>query len=54
MALVKQERRLRIKRRIRKRVLGTSEKPRMTVFRSNKQIYVQVIDDLKGVTLASA
>ncbi len=54
MALNKQERRQRIHYRIRKVVNGTAERPRMVVFRSNKQIYVQVIDDLKGVTLASA
>ena len=40
--------------RVRKKVSGTAERPRMTVFRSNKQIYVQFIDDLRGVTLASA
>ena len=40
--------------RIRKIVSGTPEQPRMTVFRSNKQIYVQFIDDLAGVTLAAA
>ena len=40
--------------RIRKIVNGTPEQPRMTVFRSNKQIYVQFIDDLAGVTLATA
>lgn len=40
--------------RIRKIVSGTSEHPRMTVFRSNKQIYVQFIDDLAGATLATA
>ena len=40
--------------RIRKIVSGTAERPRMTVFRSNKQIYVQFIDDLAGVTLATA
>ena len=48
------ERRNRIKMRVRKKVSGTAERPRMTVFRSNKQIYVQFIDDLRGVTLASA
>ena len=48
------ERRERIKMRIRKVVSGTSSRPRMTVFRSNKQIYVQFIDDLAGVTLATA
>ena len=40
--------------RIRKIVSGTPEQPRMTVFRSNKQIYVQFVDDLAGVTLATA
>ena len=40
------ERRLRIKRSIRGKVFGTAEKPRMSVFRSNKQISVQVIDDV--------
>ncbi len=48
------ERRARIKMRIRKIVSGTASQPRMTVFRSNKQIYVQFIDDLAGVTLATA
>jgi large subunit ribosomal protein L18 len=54
MALTKIERRIRIKRRIRKVVTGTAEKPRMSVFRSNSQIYVQLIDDAAGVTLLSA
>lgn len=40
--------------RIRKNVAGTADKPRLNVFRSNKQIYVQIIDDVKGVTLCSA
>ncbi|MDE5646976.1 MAG: 50S ribosomal protein L18 [Muribaculaceae bacterium] len=48
------ERRNKIKARIRGKQEGTSERPRMTVFRSNKQIYVQVIDDLAGKTLVSA
>ena len=52
--MTKQERRQRIHYRIRKVVNGTPERPRMVVFRSNKQIYVQVVDDTKGVTLASA
>lgn len=51
MALTKQERRLRIKKRIRKKISGSKEKPRMSVFRSNKQIYVQFIDDLESKTL---
>lgn len=40
--------------RIRKKINGTAEAPRLAVYRSNKQIYVQVVDDLKGVTLLSA
>ena len=54
MTLKKVERRIKIKYRIRKRVNGTAERPRMTVFRSNKQIYVQIINDLTGNTLAAA
>lgn len=54
MALTKIERRERIKMRIRKIVSGTAEKPRMSVFRSNKQIYVQFIDDFTATTLATA
>ena len=50
----KQLRRIKIKRRIRGIINGTSEKPRMTVFRSNKEIYVQLIDDNLGNTLVSA
>lgn len=51
MALTKQERRYRIKKRIRKIVSGTAERPRLCVFRSNKQIYAQLINDLEGKTL---
>ncbi len=54
MALTKLERRIRIKHRIRKEVSGSLQKPRMSVFRSNKHIYVQLIDDLSGHTIASA
>lgn len=54
MALTKRERRLKIKQRIRKRIRGTRERPRMTVFRSNKQIYVQLVNDLTGETVVSA
>ena len=54
MSLTKIQRRKRIRNRIRKVVNGTAERPRMAVFRSNKQIYVQFIDDENGVTLASA
>ncbi len=46
--------RTRVKYRIRKKVNGTSTKPRLSVFRSNKEIYCQLIDDVNGVTLASA
>ena len=53
MALTKQDRRIRIKRRIRKKISGSAQKPRMSVFRSNKQIYVQFIDDLDGKSLLS-
>lgn len=53
MALTKIERRKRIQHRIRKIVNGTAERPRMAIFKSNKQIYVQFIDDLTGKTLAS-
>ena len=51
MALTKLQRRTRIKKRIRKIVSGTAAKPRMSVFRSNKEISVQLIDDVAGVTL---
>jgi len=54
MALTKLEKRRRIRMRIRKKIGGTAEKPRLAVFRSNKQIYVQVIDDLNRVTLLAA
>lgn len=54
MALSKNDRRLRIKRRIRKIVVGTAEQPRLAVFRSNKEIYAQVINDATGTTIVSA
>jgi len=54
MAFSKLNRRAKIKRRIRKKISGTSKVPRLSVFRSNKQIYAQLIDDVNGVTLASA
>ena len=54
MALTKSNRRLRIKRRIRKVVTGTAARPRMSVFRSNKEIYAQLIDDNTGNTILTA
>jgi len=54
MGLTKINRRLKIKRRIRKKINGTGVVPRLSVYRSNKQIYAQIIDDLSGKTLASA
>lgn len=53
MALSKLERRQRIKHRIRKVVVGTESRPRLSVFRSNKEIYAQLIDDRAGKTLAA-
>ncbi len=47
-------RRTKIRYRIRKKAWGTAERPRLAVFRSNKEIYAQIIDDLSGHTLASA
>ncbi len=54
MALNKRTRRLKVKARIRKTVSGTPEAPRISVFRSNKHIYAQIIDDVNGLTLVSA
>ncbi len=54
MAFSKVNRRAKIKRRIRKKITGTSAMPRLSVFRSNKQIYAQIIDDSTGKTLVSA
>jgi len=54
MALTKLERRTRIKMRIRKKISGTLDVPRIAIFRSNKQIYAQVVNDLKGETILSA
>lgn len=53
MALSKQDRRLRIRRRIRKTITGNASVPRLSVYRSNKDIYVQLIDDEAGKTLLS-
>lgn len=54
MAMNKVQRRKRIHYRIRKHVNGTAERPRLVVFRSNKNIYVQVVDDEQAITLAAA
>ena len=54
MTTKKEQRRLKIKFRIRKSVNGTAERPRLSVFRSNKQIYAQVINDITGSTIVSA
>jgi large subunit ribosomal protein L18 len=54
MAGKNRERRERIKKGIRRKITGTSESPRLSVFRSNRGIYAQIIDDSKGVTLAAA
>jgi large subunit ribosomal protein L18 len=51
---IKHKRQLRRRLHVRKKIVGTSERPRLTVFRSSKHIYAQLIDDLKGVTLAAA
>jgi large subunit ribosomal protein L18 len=54
MAITKEFRRARIKERIRKVVVGDTNAPRMSVYRSNKDIYVQLIDDSKGHTIVAA
>jgi large subunit ribosomal protein L18 len=54
MALTKNQRRTRIKNRIRKIVSGTEARPRLTVFRSNKEIYAQIVDDVTGKTISAA
>ena len=54
MALSKQERRDRLRYRIRKTVSGTEQRPRLAVFRSNKEIYAQLIDDVSGNTITAA
>lgn len=54
MSIQKSDRRLRIRRSIRTKISGTPTRPRLSVFRSNKAIYAQLIDDLSGNTLVSA
>ena len=53
MAITKEQRRLRIRKGIRNKITGTAERPRLSVFKSNKDIYVQLIDDVNGHTLAA-
>jgi large subunit ribosomal protein L18 len=53
MAFSKEARRVKIKKSIRKNVSGSPERPRLTVFRSNKEIYAQIIDDVNGKTLCA-
>ena len=54
MALSKEDRRQRLRFRIRKTVSGTEARPRLAVFRSNKEIYAQLIDDVNGKTITAA
>lgn len=54
MAITKVQRRAKIKKRVRKNIFGTPEMPRLSIFRSNKELYAQVIEDVSGKTLAAA
>ncbi|MGA9326448.1 MAG: 50S ribosomal protein L18 [Salegentibacter sp.] len=54
MAFSKEKRRQKIRKRIRKNITGTESRPRLSVYRSNKEIYAQIIDDVEGKTLAAA
>lgn len=54
MAVSKQDRRNKIKKRIRKDIVGTGERPRLSVFRSNKEIYAQIVNDEDGSTIVAA
>lgn len=54
MLAKKTQRRNRIRRRIRKSLSGTASRPRLSVFRSNKEIYAQIVNDVEGTTLAAA
>ncbi len=54
MSLSKIEKRLRVKRRVRRNIFGTADRPRLSVFRSNKEIYAQLVNDQTGETIASA
>ena len=52
MPMTKQQQRARRRRRIRKKILGTPDRPRLSVFRSNKNIYAQLVDDVNEITIA--
>ena len=54
MAIKKEERRQTLRYRVRNKISGTESRPRLSVFRSNKEIYAQLVDDVKGVTLVAA
>lgn len=54
MSITKSARRLRIRRGVRNKIAGTADRPRLSVFKSNKAIYAQIIDDAKGTTLTAA
>ena len=54
MALTKNQKRLRIKTRVRSKISGTADRPRLSVYRSNKEIYAQIINDAEGTTLCAA
>ena len=54
MAFSKEKRRKKIQKRIRKNIKGTAQRPRLSVYRSNNEIYCQLINDVEGVTVASA
>ena len=54
MAVTKEKRRLKIRSRIRRVVSGTETRPRLSVFRSNKEIYAQIVDDVSGNTISAA
>ena len=54
MVVTKESRRLKIRKKIRSKISGTAERPRMSIYRSNCDIYVQLIDDLAGTTILAA
>lgn len=54
MSVTKRNRRIKIRQRVRSKVKGTAQKPRLSVYKSNKGIYAQLINDVEGVTLAAA